>query len=160
MEVRKATSEDREGLARGMKEVADEGRWLATQRSTTLDELRERFRRGLAEGRLLWVLEGDGRLIGCLGLHPEGPPGVLTLGMWILAAARGRGGGRLLVETALAELPPGTHTVDLEVFDDNAPAIAFYEATGFEREGVRRNHYRRDDGSLRSALIMARLFEG
>jgi hypothetical protein len=31
---------------------------------------------------------------------------------------------------------------------------------GFEQEGLLRNHYRREDGSLRSALIMARLFDG
>lgn len=34
----------------------------------------------------------------------------------------------------------------------------FYRAMGFEKEGLRRNHYRRGDDSLRSALIMARLF--
>lgn len=137
-----------------MKEVADEGRWLETQPSTTLDELRERFGRGLGEGRLLWVLEDDGALVGCLGLHPEGAPGVLTLGMWIVVTARGRGGGRLLVETALAELPPGTDKVDLEVFEDNRPAIGFYEAVGFEHEGTSSRHHF-PDGTPRPALVMA-----
>jgi hypothetical protein len=31
---------------------------------------------------------------------------------------------------------------------------------GFEVEGLRRSHYRRRDGSLRSALVMARLLDG
>lgn len=42
------------------------------------------------------------------------------------------------------------------VWPDNAPAIALYTAAGFEVEGERRHHYRRRDGSLRSALLMAR----
>jgi RimJ/RimL family protein N-acetyltransferase len=41
------------------------------------------------------------------------------------------------------------------VWTDNARAIALYAATGFEVEGLRRDHYRRRDGRLRSALLMA-----
>jgi putative acetyltransferase len=51
----------------------------------------------------------------------------------------------------------GAHKLELEVWTDNARAIALYVSAGFEVEGLRRNHYRRRDGSLRSALIMARL---
>ena len=50
------------------------------------------------------------------------------------------------------------HKVELEVFPDNAAAIGLYRSFGFEQEGLRRDHYRREDGSLRSALLMARLF--
>lgn len=45
----------------------------------------------------------------------------------------------------------------LEVWPDNERAIALYEAYGFEREGLRRDHYRRRDGTLRSSVLMARL---
>jgi putative acetyltransferase len=55
-------------------------------------------------------------------------------------------------------VPEGVHKVELEVFPDNGPALALYRSLGFEQEGVRRDHYRRRDGSLRSAVIMARLF--
>ena len=47
------------------------------------------------------------------------------------------------------------HKVELEVWPDNTRAIAFYEALGFEHEGLRRDHYRRRDGSMRSARLMA-----
>lgn len=47
------------------------------------------------------------------------------------------------------------HKIELEVWPDNARAIALYARAGFEVEGVRRNHYRRRDGTLRSAMIMA-----
>jgi CheY-like chemotaxis protein len=50
----------------------------------------------------------------------------------------------------------GAHKVELEVWPDNARAIALYVSAGFEVEGLRRDHYRRRDGSLRSALLMAR----
>lgn len=49
------------------------------------------------------------------------------------------------------------HKVDLEVWPDNGRAISLYERYGFEIEGTRRDHYRRQDGSLRSSVIMAKL---
>ena len=45
--------------------------------------------------------------------------------------------------------------VELHVFPYNAPAIALYEALGYRREGVRRNHYRRG-GELLDAVLMAK----
>lgn len=83
--------------------------------------------------------------------------GVVSLGMCIVAPARGQGGGRALLDAAMAWLADSDmHKVDLEVWPDNAPAIALYTQYGFEVEGLLRDHYRRRDGSLRSALIMAR----
>jgi len=158
VEVRPAEIEDCEALAHGMKVVVDEDRWLATQPPASAEELAERFRGSVRQGNLLFALVDGGEVAGALGLNPTGAAGVLALGMWILPAWRGRGGGRLLIEAALAARPPEAHKIELEVFPDNEAAIGLYEATGFEREGLRRDHYRRADGSLRSALIMARLF--
>ncbi len=53
----------------------------------------------------------------------------------------------------------GAHKIELEVWTDNARAIALYASAGFEVEGLRRDHYRRRDGRLRSALLMARLLQ-
>jgi putative acetyltransferase len=47
----------------------------------------------------------------------------------------------------------------LEVWLDNARAVAVHATAEFEVEGLRRNHYRRRDGRLRSALLMARLLQ-
>jgi len=157
MEARRASIEDCEWLGRGMKVVVDEGRWLATEPDATVEDLVELFRGGISAGDLVLVLEEEGERIGSIGLHPSGVAGVLTLGMWVLPERRGRGGGRLLVEAALAAVPPDVHKVELEVWPDNGAAIALYSSMGFEREGLRRDHYRRLDGSLRSALLMARL---
>jgi RimJ/RimL family protein N-acetyltransferase len=159
VEVRRATVEDCDALGRAMKVVVDEDQWMTTQSDTSADELADRFRRACTDdGHRLFVLEDRAALIGGLGLHPTDAPGVLTFGMFVLPEWRGQGGGRMLIEHALRDRPPGTHKVELEVFPENEPAVALYRSMGFEDEGLRRKHFRRLDGSLRSSLIMARLF--
>jgi [ribosomal protein S18]-alanine N-acetyltransferase len=155
--VRDATFEDCDALGAGMKVVVDEGIWLATAEATEL-ELANRFRQAILEGHQLFVLEDEGAVVGALGVHPTQAEGVSSLGMWVLPSRRRRGGGRMLLEAALAARPEEIHKIELEVFPENEAAIALYRQLGFEEEGLRRNHYRRRDGSLRSALIMARLF--
>jgi RimJ/RimL family protein N-acetyltransferase len=159
MKVRPATLADCVALAEGMHAVASEGRWLATDASTPVEDLVERFRAGVQwEEQLLLVLEAEGAVAGSLGLHPTRADGVLALGMWILPQWRGQGGGRELIEAALAARPASVHKIELEVFPENEAAIGLYSSIGFEREGLRRDHWRRDDGRLHSTLIMARLF--
>jgi putative acetyltransferase len=161
MQVREATLDDCAPLAAGMKVVVDEGRWLATQADTSQEELEERFRFStIDDAHLVLVLEEGADVVGGLGMHPTLAPGVLSLGMWVLPAWRRRGGGRMLMERALASRPEGAHKIELEVFPENEAAVGLYRSLGFEQEGLRRDHYRRLDGSLRSVLIMARLFEG
>ena len=161
MEIRRATPEDAEAFARVIAEVAAEERWIGTQPPVDVDAYAERLRgRMRDEDDVLWVLEEeDGRVIGTLGLHPTHAVGVMSLGMCIVHDARGRGRGRLLMDTALVHaLDADLHKLELEVWPDNERAIRLYESYGFEIEGERRLHYRRRDGTLRSSLIMARLF--
>ena len=159
MEARPATLEDCAALARGMKVVVDEGVWLATEGSVGEDDLEQRFRFSVeSHEHHPFVLTENGEVIGGLGMNPTNAPGVLALGMWVLPEWRGRGGGRLLANAAIDGRPADVHKIELEAFVDNEPAIALYRSLGFEQEGVRRDHYRREDGSLRSALVMARLF--
>ncbi|MGI8749960.1 MAG: GNAT family N-acetyltransferase [Thermoleophilaceae bacterium] len=158
MEVRRATADDAGTIGRGLASVADEGRWLATPAGTPAGELADRFTAAIEEGHALFAVAEDGQVVGCLGLHPAGADGVLALGMWLLPPARGRGGGRALIRAALEHAQTtGAHKIELEVFPDNGRAISLYSSFGFEIEGVRRNHYRRPDGSLRSAVIMSLL---
>ena len=69
MEVRSAPFADVAELARGMKVVADEGRWIATEAGTPLEELEKRTRRRLAEGPVNLVLEEEGAIVGVADLH-------------------------------------------------------------------------------------------
>lgn len=159
MRARPATPDDAQACAEVLASVAAEERWIATEPPVDVPARAARMRESLAGGRdRLWVLEDDdGRIVGSLGLHPTHAEGVVVLGMALLADARGQGGGSALLRAALAWLDDSdNHKVELEVWPDNERAIALYERHGFDVEGLRRDHYRRRDGSLRSALIMAR----
>jgi ribosomal protein S18 acetylase RimI-like enzyme len=146
-------------MARVHAALAEEG-LIATEPPVDLEARAQRFR-DLIEGEgpaAAWVLEDDGRVVGNADVHETEVPGVLSLGMGILPEARGRGGGRALLDAIVEHARAcGAHKLELEVWHDNAPAIALYTAAGFEVEGFRRDHYRRRDGSLRSALLMARV---
>jgi RimJ/RimL family protein N-acetyltransferase len=146
-------------MARVLAAVAEEG-LIATEPPVDLEARAERFREAIeGDGPAAnWVLEDGGRVVGSAGVRESGPPGVLSIGMAILPEARGRGGGRALLEAIVEHARScGAHKVELEVWPENAPAIGLYASAGFEVEGLRRDHYRRRDGSLRSALLMARV---
>jgi RimJ/RimL family protein N-acetyltransferase len=158
--VRYARTGDAAAMALIMAAVAEEG-LIGTEPPVDVDARAQRFRASIkAEGPgASWVLDDAGRVVGHAGVR-EQTPGVLYLGMAILREARGQGGGRALLQAILDHAEAnGAHKLELEVWIDNARAIALYASAGFEVEGLRRNHYRRRDGSLRSALVMARLLE-
>lgn len=141
-----------------MAAVAEEGRWIAIEPPVDVDAFALRVSRMLSDGEALFVLDVGGRIVGTLVLHATHAGGVVSLGMSILAEHRGRGGGRALLEAAIEHARGASnHKIELEVWPDNDRAIALYTAFGFEVEGVRRDHYRRRDGSLRSSQIMALL---
>ena len=143
--------------ARVLAAVAEEG-FLGAQPPVDLEQRAERFRSIIERGEPagVWVLEdNDGRQLGHVAVE-EVVPGVLGLGMAILPEARGQGGGRALVAAVQDHARAcQAHKISLEVWIDNARAIALYAAAGFDVEGLRRDHYRRRDGTLRSTLIMA-----
>jgi RimJ/RimL family protein N-acetyltransferase len=160
MLARQATTYDVDGFAAVVASVADEGRWIATEPPLDVERFKARVRQSLADAVPLFVLDDGGHVVGTAGLHPTHAKRVVSLGMSILASHRGRGGGRLLM-TALIDHARGMdcHKIELEVWPDNERAIALYEKFGFEVEGLRRDHYRRRDGTLRSAQLMALLLD-
>jgi RimJ/RimL family protein N-acetyltransferase len=155
--VRRARVDDVSEAARTVAAVAEED-FIATQPPVDVEQRADRFREIVERGEPagVWILaDDDGRQVGH-AVAEESVPGVLTIGMAILAEFRGLGGGRALLEALQQHARTiGAHKLSLEVWTDNARAIALYAAAGFEVEGLRRDHYRRRDGRLRSALIMA-----
>jgi putative acetyltransferase len=159
--VRNATSDDCEAIARVMAAVAEEGS-IGAESPVDVQARARRFRETLENPGAggMWVLDDEGRVVGWIGAYEPGPAGVLSFGMALLPEARGRGGGRALLDTVLEHARSrGAHKVELEVWPNNARAIALYTRAGFQVEGLRRAHYRRRDGSLRSALLMAYLVD-
>lgn len=157
MHIRPARDEDVDAAVAITAVVAEEGS-IGTQPPVDLEARAAGLRTLLADdGRSgVWVLCDGERVVGVVTAL-ERIAGVLSIGMVLLPDARGRGGGRGLLDAVLDHArATGAHKVDLEVWPDNGRAIALYTAAGFAVEGLRERHYRRRDGSLRSSLIMAR----
>ena len=89
-----------------------------------------------------WVLKEDETVRGYSNFRVIAGEGELM---------RGRGYGRLLMERLLREAKEeNVEDITLEVRASNAPAIALYEAYGFQKEAVRKNYY---SGPTEDALI-------
>jgi RimJ/RimL family protein N-acetyltransferase len=79
------------------------------------------------------------------------------LSLGIEAGFRGRGAGRVLVETALEWAhDAGLAYVDLRVFAGNAPARALYAKLGFREIGTIQDAYRMRDGTSVDDVLMTR----
>jgi ribosomal protein S18 acetylase RimI-like enzyme len=157
LNVRPATVQDATAMAQIIAAVAPEGS-LGAQPPVDVEARAERFRE-MITSEAAFVLEDEGRVVGAAAVD-ERHPGVLRLGMAILPEGRGRGGGRaLLAAVETYARGRGAHKVDLETWTDNGRAIALYVSAGYVIEGMRRDHYLRRDGTLRSSLVMA-LFVG
>ena len=155
--VRRAHADDARAVAEIVAAVAPEGS-LGAEPPVDVAERAQRWQAMLAgdEQAASWTLEEAGRVVGMANVHQRAR-GVLMLGMAILPEARGRGGGRRLLDAALEHARDvGAHKVELEAWIDNGRAIALYSSAGFEVEGIRRDHYLRRDGRLRSTILMAR----
>ncbi|MBV8948165.1 MAG: GNAT family N-acetyltransferase [Solirubrobacterales bacterium] len=153
MIVRRAREADVGAAALVAAAVAEED-FLGLQPPVDLEERAQRYRELIAQ-EAMWVLEVGEQVAG-YAAAPETTPGVLSVGMAIQRTARGQGGGRALLGAVQEHArTSGAHKISLEVWTDNVRAIALYAAAGFQVEGLRRDHYRRRDGRLRSTLIMA-----
>lgn len=89
-----------------------------------------------------WIMELDGRCIGCAGLHhlsDEDNSGTYRIGIFD-PACHSMGIGtevtRLVLQFGFETLH--LHRIDLKVLDYNHRAIRCYEKCGFQREGVLR----------------------
>lgn len=108
----------------------------------------------------LLVAEVEGRVVGNAGLmrFENRRVHAATLGMAIHDAFAGRGCGSALLSALLEQADRWLNIsrVELTVWDDNRGAIALYERSGFQREGLCRSYAWRD-GAYADALMMARL---
>jgi putative acetyltransferase len=121
---------------------------------------RERYA-NLRPGSRSLVAEVDGRVVGNLGLTPEGPDRrkhVASIGMAVHDDFQGQGVGTALMEAMieLAERWLGVSRIELTVYTDNAPAVALYKKFGFEIEGTAPRYAIRD-GEYVDAYYMARV---
>ena len=159
--IRSAVAGDAHALVELAGEVGSEdGAWLLTTEAwrSVADERRYlKAVRGHPDAAVFLVEDGVaivGRLSLARDIHPASRH-VADLGLMVAASHRRRGIGRALLEQAVRwAQSAGVSKLELHVFTWNEPAIALYEAFGFEREGLRRGHYRRD-GEPVDAVLMA-----
>ena len=106
----------------------------------------------------VFVADDDGAVVARLSVARDphvSSRHVADLGLFVAMSHRRRGIGRALLEEAVAwARETGVTKLELHVFPWNEPAIALYERFGFEREGLRRRHYRRG-GEYVDAILMA-----
>ncbi|WP_321781623.1 GNAT family N-acetyltransferase [Paraburkholderia sp. J94] len=120
--------------------------WLASQKADSMTVVAE------YEGQIVGQSElraHDGRRAHCG-----------SLGISVHDAYHGRGVGSLLLAALLdaADNAFGLRRIELQVFADNAPALALYRKFGFEVEACARADAIRD-GALHDVLHMARLVD-
>ena len=160
-EIREATPGDAAALVALAGAVSSEPEdWLLTAaewRSAAAEKryLRAARRSPHAAVYVAEALEGlVGRLSVARDVHPASRH-VADLGLMVAMGHRRRGIGRSLLEQAVAWARESEiEKLELHVFPHNEPAIKLYERFGFEREGLRRHHFRRG-GGLVDAVLMA-----
>ena len=158
--LRAARPSDAEAFANNLREPSV--RWGTLQVASTPNALwtGRLTRRDRDHGTMI-VAELDGRVVGHAGLHPEPFPShrCAAIGMTVSTAAQGRGVGTALM-TALLDAARrfGLDRVGLEVYPDNARAIALYTRFGFVPEGVRRDAAWRD-GAVVDSMVMGLVLE-
>ncbi|MBI1406134.1 MAG: GNAT family N-acetyltransferase [Caulobacter sp.] len=110
----------------------------------------------------LFIAERDGRALGMLGLAlktnaKEAHKGFIW-SMFVLPEGRGQGLGAALMAAVLDHAAArGLESVHLAVVSTNAPAIAIYEAAGFERYGLEPRALKTAAGYTDDLLMWKRL---
>ncbi|MGH2995779.1 MAG: GNAT family N-acetyltransferase [Gaiellaceae bacterium] len=162
MAVRKAHPSDAAALVELARAVGAEPQgWLITDGGWRGVSEERRYLRAVRRhpDAAVLVAEGPEGLVGRLSLARDPHPAsrhVADLGLMVAQSHRRRGIGRALMQAAEEwAREAGVRKLELHVFPHNAAAIALYESLGYEREGLRRGHYRRPDGYT-DAILMAK----
>jgi RimJ/RimL family protein N-acetyltransferase len=159
--IRPARPEDAATLVElGAAVGSESGGWLLNTDGWRSVSDERRYLRALRKhpDAAVFVAEDEGTVVARLSIarDPHGASRhVADLGLMVAASHRRLGIGRALLEQAVAWAEAsGVLKLELHVFPWNEPAIRLYEDFGFEREGLRKGHYRRG-GELVDAILMA-----
>jgi RimJ/RimL family protein N-acetyltransferase len=161
--VRVAEPGDAEGLTRLAEAVSAEPEaWLISSNGewrSVGDERRYlKALRRYPHAAVFVAERSDGAVVGRLSVARDQHPAsshVADLGLMVAADARGQGIGTALLQAAVEwARGSGVRKLELHVFPWNEPAMRLYEKFGFEREGYRKAHYRRDGEDV-DAILMA-----
>jgi RimJ/RimL family protein N-acetyltransferase len=159
--IRRATPADAGALVELGRAVSSEPEaWLITESDWRNVGDERRYLRAVRRSphAAVFVAENAEGIVARLSLardsHPASPH-VADLGLMVALGHRRRGIGRALLDQAVEWARESEiEKLELHVFPHNEPAIKLYEQFGFEREGLRRGHFRRA-GRLVDTVLMA-----
>ena len=164
VQIRRAEPRDADALvALGRDVGAEPEGWLITTGGWRTAGEERRYLKAIRrwEHAAVFVAEVNGQVVGRLSVSRDQHPAsrhVADLGLMVAAERRGQGIGRGLLEAAVDwARAAGVTKLELHVFPWNEPALRLYERFGFEREGVRRGHYRRAGEEVDAILMAYRL---
>jgi RimJ/RimL family protein N-acetyltransferase len=160
--VRRAVPGDARALVALAEQVgAEDGRWILGSgpwRSVPDERRYLKTVQKHPDAAVFIAEDDDRRIVARLSLSRDPHPAsrhVADLGLMVSSDSRRRGIGTALLDQAVTwARGVGIRKIELHVFPWNEPAIALYETYGFEREGLRRRHYVRDDEEV-DAILMA-----
>ena len=113
-------------------------------------------------GRRSVAVDEENRVVGYVAVLPlvGWSSHVGSLRVVVDPGVRGKGIGRELARSGLlTSLELGLTKIVVEVVADATPAIAMFEAIGFEPEALLRDHVRDRSGELRDLIVLAHAVE-
>jgi hypothetical protein len=157
--VRRVTRRDIDGVARLWQALADERRYIPTERVTV--EQKNRWAKSIDDRGVLWALaEIEGELAGSLSLarhrDSEKTKHLRNLAIGVAREYRGMGVGTALMDYAIRwARQRKLKKIVLSVFSTNRKAIALYEKFGLATEGTRKSQFL-IDGKYVDEIMMGR----
>ena len=162
IEIRPAEPRDAAELVELARAVGAEAEgWLITNGDWRSAGEERRYLRAIRRSphAAVFVAEDGDGIVGRLSISRDPHPAsrhVADLGLMVSLGHRRRGAGVALMRAAEEwAASVGVSKIELHVFPHNAPALALYEKLGYEREGLRRRHYRRGTQFV-DAILMAK----
>ena len=147
-----------EGYHRVEDIVSRERKYFSNFDAGPISKYFEVVPRHIAKGYTQFVALSEGKVVGFCHIIPNGAAAHAHVGgldMALLPEFRGKGHGRSLIQTAMADARRlGLTRIDLRTFAGNDRAIALYESVGFKHEGVLKDSVL-IDGQYRDMIVMA-----
>lgn len=161
LEILPITEKHIESFHACLDSVAKERIHLARLEAPSLEATIEFVKKKIAKEIVHFVAILENTVIGWCDIHPlarEGFTHCGILGMGVLKDYRGKGIGKVLLNTAIAKAEEkGLERIELDVYSANKTAVYLYKKLGFEAEGIKKKA-RKIDGEYYDILCMALLF--
>jgi len=115
--------------------------WAATDETYDVEFQRARLATAREDAdagreRLFSIVDGDGELVGCMGVHPRRGPHAVDIGYWLRSDRTGRGHARTAARslTAATLAVPGVDRVEIRCDAANHASAGVARGAGFRLE--------------------------